>query len=79
MNPASLNNGNTCQGGITAALPTINQPSQQEKADCSNGKVDSNHQIAAMQTREICVKNASPPHFPAAKTFSGRGATPHRR
>jgi hypothetical protein len=56
-----------------------NQPLGAEKTRLISEKLDINHQKAAMRDSQICVKNASPPNNLAAKTFSGRGATPHRR
>ncbi|WP_157695049.1 hypothetical protein [Pseudomonas arsenicoxydans] len=56
-----------------------NQPLGAEKTRLISEKLDINHQKAAMRGSQICVKNASPPNNLAAKTFSGRGATPHRR
>jgi hypothetical protein len=56
-----------------------NQPLSTEKPRLISENLDINHQKAAVRRPQICVKNASPPNNLAAKTFSGRGATPHRR
>jgi hypothetical protein len=52
-------------------MPTNNQPLGEEKVRCAFGKLDINHQKAAMRRYKICVKNASPPNILAAKRSQG--------
>jgi len=49
MSLASVSRGNPFQEGITAVMPTNNQPLIVEKANRFNEKVDGNHLKASMR------------------------------